>query len=351
MLKHNQRSLRRGTTAIVAMASVVLCLGSAALAGTPEAIELNPARLAADTAAPANTMLAQAPAAEQPAAPNAEPAPAVDEAGSPFGLSLTYALYSDYVWRMVNLSEFAGEGREKLNHQLTVALSYDLGDFGTIGYTTWFEWYAAQKQLNPEWGGQNCQEVDYTLTWSYSFDPIKTDMTLGLTFFEFMNLAPVLRQDDDPGNNNDDRSQEIFLSLTHNDAWMWKWLLPNNEDPVLTPSLFLAQDIGALAGTWMEYSFSHAFAIPGIDNLTITPKYTLASQCGFWTEGCYFAGDVWSLITAYDLTPVLQLPKWAGSVVLTGDLYFSNPYNQLDDAGLARDEFWGGMTVTWSWGG
>jgi len=46
---------------------------------------------------------------------------------SPFSFSLNYALYSDYVFRGINFSEFSREGREKPNHQLTTTVSVDLG--------------------------------------------------------------------------------------------------------------------------------------------------------------------------------------------------------------------------------
>ena len=49
-------------------------------------------------------------------APTAKP-----EEPFPLRISLGYYLYSDYVWRGKNLSEYAGEGREKPNHQMTTS--------------------------------------------------------------------------------------------------------------------------------------------------------------------------------------------------------------------------------------
>ena len=58
-----------------------------------------------------------------------------------------------------------------------------------------------------------------------------------------------------------------------------------------------------------------------------------------------------SLIVEYDLTPVLKLPAWAGRVTITGEPYFCNALGRLEDSGAIQDEFWGGMTVNWAWGG
>ncbi len=331
--------------------AAVWTAAGAASAADAQPFGLDPSQAGSGTPLPANLLLAQAPA-EQPAVPATQKSETVEEKpGLPISFGLTYALYSDYWWRGFNFSEFDGEGREKPNHQLTVWFEFDLGDFGRIGYSTWFEWYAAQKQLNPDFGGQNCQEVDYTVYYAYTVEQITTDVTLGMNFYEYLNLARELESDKDPGNNNDDRSVDIYLTLEHDDAWMWKWLLPNNEEGVLNPSFLIAQDVGSITGTWMEWGISHDFAIPGIDNLTITPGYKLLAQCNYWLPGFFLAGDVWSLSTTYDLTPVLKLPEWAGTVTVGGELYFYNAYGQLESTGTTDDHFWGGMTVNWSWGG
>src|SRR5690606_845033 len=135
-----------------------------------------------------------------------------------------------------------------------------------------FEWYADQEKLNPFGGGANIQEADYQFWWNYSIDQIATDVTLGFWFYTFPNSAKLFRQDGAYGNNNNDRTQEWNFKLAHNDAWMWKWLFPDNDEGVLNPVFFFAQDIGVAAGgVWMELGISHTFEIPGVENLTITP--------------------------------------------------------------------------------
>ncbi len=353
MIQRNQRATSGWVATLTAVIAVGSGAGPLAMAADPSPFELNPARLAADTDPAPGLMLAQATEPTEPVAQRVEleTAEETEEPALPIGFGLSYALYTDYIFRGVNFSEYDGEGREKLNHQLDVYIEYDTGDFGTIGFETWFEWFAGQKKIDPDRGGQNLQEVDYVIYWGYPIDQIATDLTLGYIFYQFPNLAHSLRQDSARGNNNDDRTHEYWFSLEHNDAWMWKGLFPDNEDGVLNPSFFFAHDVGAIPGVWMEFGLSHGFAIPGVDNLTITPGWTLCVDGDYWTRGFKLAGDQWSLVAEYDLTPVLRLPAWAGNVSITGELYFFNAFGNMEDSHTIQDEFWGGMTVNWAWGG
>ena len=355
MIERNQRAVSGGWAAVLA---AVLGAGAGAAPpaalGTPNPLSLNPTELAAHVDAPPGLMLAQAAEPTEPVAERVEVGTVEEteeEPGLPISLGLSYALYTDYVFRGVNFSEYAGEGREKLNHQLDVYLEWKTGDFGTIGFESWFEWFAGQKKIDPERGGQNLQEVDYVLYWSYPIKQIETDLTLGYTFYQFPNLAHTLRQDRARGNNNDDRTHEYWFSLEHNDTWMWKKLFPDNEDGILNPSFSFAHDVGAIPGVWMEFGLSHDFAVPGVDNLTLTPGWTLMVDGDYWSDGFKLAGDQWSLTAEYDLTPVLQVPRWAGSVSITGEMYFFNAFGNMEDSHTIQDEFWGGMTVNWAWGG
>jgi hypothetical protein len=279
---------------------------------------------------------------------------------------VSYFLLSDYIYRGVNYSEYfrgrnsRGEGRERLNHQLTTALTWDAGDYGKFGFDTFFEWYEAQAKLNPFGGGQNLQEYDFIIRWTYPIKPIATDFTLAYQFYEFPNLAKLLRTDALRGNNNDDRTHEWWMRFNHNDAWAWKWLWPENETGVLNPYFFLAQDVGTLAGAvYMEFGISHPFTIPCVDNLTITPGWMIAADGGYFNrirgkshhEYLRFAYEQLSLNITYDLTPVLCLPKWAGTLSVSGLLYFSDALGTAASESVLNDEFYGGMSVNWAWGG
>jgi hypothetical protein len=361
-LKHGPARLM---TVVLALSLVAMLLPSA-IQAADTGIALKPGQVAADAEGP--TGLAMADPAEPSSAvidqadvPKSEnETGAVEEPALPLKLAVSYYLLSDYIYRGVNFSEFAGEGREKPNHQVTTSINWTFQDFGTIGFDTFFEWYAAQAKLNPFGGGQNLQEVDYIIWWKYPISQICTDLTLGYQFYVFPNTAKLFRQDGRIGNNNNDRSTEWWIKLAHNDAWLWKCLFPDNEAGVLNPTFFLAQDVGVGAGAvWIELGISHAFTIPCVDNFTITPGYTIAFDGGYTKRVLQrshpghmrMAYQQLSLNMTYDLTPVLCLPKWAGTLSVSGLLYFNDAFDASEDDGSLNDEFWGGMAVNWGWGG
>jgi len=285
----------------------------------------------------------------------------------PATFDITYYVYSDYIFRGINFSEYAGEGREKPNHQMTMALGIDMakwlghepGSWGTFAFETFFEWYAAQDQLDPVNGGQNLQEVDYTLSWSYPLEEIETDLTLGWTYYLFPNLHYWLERDNIAGNDNDDRTHEWWVRFEHNDAWMWDWWWPENEEGVLNPSFLFVQDIGTGAGNamWMELGLSHEFKL--CPKCSITPSWTLGIEHDYYhhfggaveKNTWRFANMLWGVDLGYDLTELLRIPEGYGSVALGGFLYFSQALGAAEDNGIIQDELFGGMSIGYSFGG
>ncbi|HNQ23843.1 MAG TPA: hypothetical protein PKK06_12175 [Phycisphaerae bacterium] len=292
---------------------------------------------------------------------------APSESKCPATFDLTYTVMSDYIFRGINYSEYPGEGREDLNHQLNVDLGMDLaklfghdpGTWGHLGFATWFEWYAGQEKLNPIEGGQNLQEIDYTVYWKYPLRAIETDFTLGWTFYDFANLSTLLKRDPFPGNDKDDTTNEWFVKFEHNDAWLWKWLWPQNDAGVLNPSLAVFHDTGIAAGNaaWIEFGLNHEF--PVFDKLTVTPSWTLGVDHNYYRE---FAGDpdgkttrlgnmLWGLDVSYDLTELLRIPARWGTMRLSGLLYFSDALGNPENNGIIKDEFFGGVALGYSFGG
>jgi hypothetical protein len=51
----------------------------------------------------------------------------------------------------------------------------------------------------------------------------------------------------------------------------------------------------------------------------------------------------------YDLTELLHLPPWAGTVYVSGMLCFNDTSRIEERNHLMQDEFFGGMSVGWSW--
>ncbi len=281
----------------------------------------------------------------------AEPSPAAEEQAGfdkPFEIGLSYALVSDYIFRGINFSEYAGEGREKPNHQLSTSLLVDLeklglGPVGSIGFDTWYEWFAAQEKISGD--GANIQEIDYVVYWSYDLERIATGLTIGWTHFSFPNWA-----------GGGDRTNEWWFSLEHNDAWMWKWLFPDNEDGVLNPSLFFAHDWDLAKAAWMELAISHGFEFEALPHVTITPGIKLGVDLGYLgpltgtdDHDTRFALIEYSLGIDFDLSGALSLPDYLGSLTLSPFLAFSDALQSPENHGTIQDEFYGGVSVGWSW--
>jgi hypothetical protein len=254
----------------------------------------------------------------------------------PLGFWLDYTLVSDYVWRGQNLSEYAGEGREKVNHQATVGLSYDTGAFGTFSGAIWFEWFAGQTSLSPTSNG-NLQEVDYALSWSYELSPIATTVELGWIGYQFPQAS-----------GDADFTNEWYVSLGFDDSGLF-----GTEGAVLNPYIAYYMDVDDLHGSWIEWGISHDFALadcvsenaPILKDMTLTPSFVMGIDDGQISGSTKVANLQYGLDVAYDLGSALGLDEQYGGVTLTGFLRFSDAvYDKV-----LNDEFWGGVTIAYEW--
>ncbi len=276
---------------------------------------------------------------------------AVDEEdASPFSFGLNYAIYSDYVFRGVNFSEHEREGREKLNHQLEAWVDIDLAlllgseaeSLGTLTMGSWFEWYGDQKKLDPEYGGHNLQEVDYYLAWAYECEPVATTFTLGYNFYTLPNLKSY-------------NAHEWYFQLEHNDAWMWTWLWAENEEGVLSPSFYFAQDLDVTPGAiWMEVGFSHEFELS--EYVYLTPSYTIAIDHRYLdavveteqTGSTRLAYMQYGLNIDFDMSGAFDWPEEVGGWTLSAFLYFNDVLGRVKDKDVIEDELFGGVSIEWS---
>lgn len=275
----------------------------------------------------------------------------------PLSLGVEYTLVSDYIFRGVNFSEHASEGRETPNHQLGTSLSLDLGplwgkqpgECGSLSFDTWFEWYGDQQKLNPGEDSNN-QEIDYLIYYTYNVEPIATEVSIGWIHYYFPNLRGV---------GNDDRTNEWYFSLAHNDAWAWRWVGYEGEDGILNPSFAFYHDMHISGGSWMDIGISHPFECECVPHLTLTPSYTLHVDAGYWgpmlgvdDRDTRIAGMTYGVDLTYDLTEILSLPPCAGSLAVSGFLNYFDPTSAVRGTGGnidLEDELFGGMKVAWSW--
>ncbi len=323
--------------------------------------------------------------AKEAAAGAARPT-AADPAGEqwkkpiPLTFSIDYTLVTDYIWRGVNLSEykrswgFAGnEGRERLNHQLTLGTELDLGRAGRVGGSIWFEWFEGQDYLTPHDRDSELQEVDYTIYYGYNIESIGTDVEIGFIWYTF----PHADADGAAGNGDIGSTQEIYFKLSFDDSLWWRALgFKNVKDPIVNPYLFYAWDMDlAPSGSYGEFGLSHDFVLadlgakrtPVFKNITITPSWSMAWSHNWLStysldptalkaiqnEGRGYPSNVsrlnnmtYSLVISYDLKSALNIPdKYCGALYLNGFV----SYSQAMARHFLNDELWGGISIGYEW--
>ena len=260
--------------------------------------------------------------------------------------SLDYTLVSDYVFRGINFSEYAGEGREKPNHQMSTGIELATEEYGNFGGLFWFEWFAGQKSLTP--GSDNLQEVDYVAYWNYDIERIATNIELGWIAYTFP-----------PSGGDAHDTYEVYVALSFDDSGLF-----NTQESVLNPYIYygLDYDLGS-NGSWIEIGISHDFALneiagleaaPVIKDLTISPSLVLGidhryldkfAVTGSGGASTKLANLNYGLAISYDLSGALNLDPKLGSLAVGGFLNFSQALRR----DLLNDEFYGGMSVNYGW--
>ncbi len=270
--------------------------------------------------------------------------PEKDAGGKPLPItfSVNYTLVSDYIFRGINLSEYEGEGREGLNHQLEASVSVDLDKFGTFTYTAWFEWYA--KQDDPAFDDDahgHLQEMDNVVSWSYDLSKICDK--LPVTFETgWAHYALNQEKGDAYGTN------EWFMALSLDDSSLF-----GTENPVLNPYVAWYVDTDDVDGCWIETGISHDFAMsdlgfastPVLKDITATPSFVLGIDKGQFAEVCHLHNLQYGLDISADINSMFGFTTDYGQFTVTGFLRYSEAINRE----AADDEFWGGVTFGYEW--
>ena len=356
--------------------------GTAVLLGVGAASALcfcQPAR--GEDAGRARTWLAAAgETGKEPSSPAGERAGAWQKPGvfKAVSFKLDYTLASDYVWRGLNRSEYRREGREKLNHQLSVGFEIDpskLGapPIGRFGGAVWFEWYAGQERLTP-WSSNNLQEVEYQVYWACDVEPIALGVEVGWIAYHF----PRLRDGGAPAPSDAAYTHEVYVRLSFDDSKVF-------GAPMLSPTVTYYHDVDEVQAGFLIAQISHDFPLrmccgkaPILKDLTITPSFALAvdhryydkAHVGsrtttvasapqeplnepfeeplyFTAKGTRLAYVEYGLVVKYDLSSALGIPPQCGAFSVSGFLNFTQSLH--DNSSAVQDEFWGGMSVGWEW--
>jgi hypothetical protein len=289
-------------------------------------------------------------------------------------IAIDYTIVSDYVWRGINFSEYPGEGREALNHQLGFNLEWALGDYGRVGGGIWWEFYADQNDPSSgfntnQYGdieNNHVQEVDYYVYYGYTIEPIALDAEIGFIWFDFPYASHLAMG---PSNSQTlsgdaETTQELYLNLSWDDSMLWRALGVSCDGPILNPYLYTGfeLDVGA-GGVYQEFGVSHDFAVsdwtqcPGLKDVTVTPSWSMAWGFG-WLETFALTnnssgnGDYdgmhnmnFGLNVNWAFSDTLNIPEEFGSMYLAGFLNYSKALNSH----FLDDELYGGMSVGWEW--
>lgn len=273
----------------------------------------------------------------------------------PITFSIDYTLVSDYIWRGINFSEYPGEGREKPNNQMTVGAEADLGSFGYVGGSIWFEWFVGQEHLTPD-SSSNLQEIDYSVYYGYNIESIGVNPEIGFLWYEFPRAA-----------SNSDSTQELTLTLNFDESVWLRGMGMDVKESILNPYLFMAFDLNYAKGaSYYETGVSHDFAlanmgcsgVPFFKDITLTPswsmswqhnwlnKYSVDPSAGQRRNFSSMNNMQWGLDLTYDLKGAFKIPdKYCGEMYVKGFIY----YSQALQSQYLDDEFWGGMSVGYSW--
>ena len=268
----------------------------------------------------------------------------------PITFGIEYTLVSDYIFRGINFSEYAGEETERLNHQLSVGVSYETESFGTFAFGVWWEWYEGQE--NPAFDDDahsHLQEVDYTISWSYDLSNLCESVPVT---FETGWIAYTFPQEMDDVYY----THEWYVTLSLDDG-----ALLGLDAPILSPYIAYYLDMDDFQGSWIEWGISHDFAladlgcggVPVLKDITLTPSYVMGISHRYITtskgKGTHLANNQFGLNVAFDLSGALNLPDYFGSLTLNGFINYRLAGSDRLQKEVLNDEFWGGMTIGYEW--
>lgn len=268
--------------------------------------------------------------------------------------SIDYTLVSDYIFRGINFSEYAGEGRELPNHQMGVGFAIDTAELGvpigTFSATFWFQWWAGLNDTAAGFDtGSHLQEVNYVAAWSYDIPDTPVAVELGWIAYQFPYVGG-----DDP-----QWTHEGYVTLAFDDSCLF-------GDPVLNPYMSYYLDMDDIRGSWLEFGIRHDLALsdmgmaemPVLEHVTVSPSLVLGvdhryhdklerAEGGRTGIGTRLANLTYGLEVGLDVSGLLDLPEKYGAVGLAGFLNFSQRLSSHSP--LVGDELYGGMTASYSW--
>ena len=288
----------------------------------------------------------------------APPAPGDEDEGGqpakflPVSFDIEYTMVSDYIWRGVNLSEYHGEGREKLNHQLDVSATAklkDLGlaDFGAVTVGVWFEYFQGNEAQDPG-ADHKLQEIDYTVSWAYEVRDTALTVEAGWIAYHYPHATDDAHE-----------TFEVYGKVSLDDSVLFE-----TDEPLLSPSVAYYYDYDLVNAGMLIAAVKHEFALddlaqgtPVLRDITLTPNAAIILDNRYLDKAIGPAAghsthrstrlssfDI-GIEAGYDLGKALDLPEDAGKFKLS--LFANYSHGLYRD--LLANEFYGGLKLGWEW--
>lgn len=153
---------------------------------------------------------------------------AAEAEGFPLSFEATLDLYSDYMWRGIQVTD-------EPVYQPGGSMSYDMGDYGSLSAAVWANFDFTDTNGTTHGGGLN--EVDYTA--SYAIDVADFTLEAGHIWYTFPQVN---------GTDWSSSTREVYGSVAYN-------------NDIVTPSLAVYYDYAAIEGFYSSFALSKDFEI------------------------------------------------------------------------------------------
>jgi hypothetical protein len=218
------------------------------------------------------------------------PALALGQDARPWTLDLSTTFASDYMWRGFNLYD-------GMSIQPSLAGTYEVPSGGTFGASVWSHLSAEGNRK-----AEAFSEVDYTITYSHTFDPVT--LTVGHAWYTFP---------EDNTNLTTDSNEYFFVA---------------SFDAMLNPSVSYYRDYDTFDSNYYELNLSEEVTLSALGEFTFTPFVSL----GFASESEKVYADDDGLV---------QGTIGASWTVMMGDVSLTPSLNYTREvADVTVSEFW-----------
>lgn len=253
------------------------------------------------------------------AQPKETPASLEEKDDFPLSVEVSLDVLSDYVWRGTICN-----GNPVW--QPSVALGYDLGDWGALSANVWQSYDLTHKRGTATNSRRACglQEIDYTLAYAVSLADF--DFEAGHIFYTYPN-------------NNGASDQDLYATVAYNNAIVtpsasvyWNYNSAHGEDP---------------SAVYVSFGLAHDFE--PVEGLTLTPSAALGFGDNAWSKyvtdesaGTELTDQTIGLAASYAITENVSVGAQINYTWIP-----SHTLRHLDYMGCGKNQLvWGGVNAT-----